>query len=118
MVVFYAGGTGHPYFSTDTTAVLRAVEIDADALLLAKAVDGVYDSDPKDHPDAKKYTEVSIREVIDRQLQVVDMTASILAMENRMPMIVFGPRGFLCHRSRLLNRSARSRHCRLARPSG
>ncbi len=90
MVVFYAGGTGHPYFSTDTTAVLRAVEIDADALLLAKAVDGVYDSDPKDHPDAKKYTEVSIREVIDRQLQVVDMTASILAMENRMPMIVFG----------------------------
>ena len=90
MVVFFGGGTGHPYFSTDTTAVLRAIEIDADALLLAKAVDGVYDSDPKDNPDAKKYDEVSLSEVIHKGLQVVDMTASVLAQENHMPMIVFG----------------------------
>jgi uridylate kinase len=90
MVVFYAGGTGHPYFSTDTGTVLRAVEIEADTILLAKAVDGVYDSDPKDNPDAKKYSEVSIQEVIDKKLQVVDLTASIMCMENHMPMIVFG----------------------------
>ncbi len=90
MVVFFGGGTGSPYFSTDTTAVLRAIEIDADALLLAKAVDGVYDSDPKDNPNAVKFDEVSISEVIKRQLHVVDMTASILAQENKMPMIVFG----------------------------
>ncbi len=90
MVVFYGGGTGSPYFSTDTTAVLRAIEIDADELLLAKAVDGVYDSDPKSNPNARKYDEVSIQEVIDKQLQVVDMTASILAKENKMPMVVFG----------------------------
>ena len=90
MVVFFAGGTGHPYFSTDTATVLRAVEIEAETILLAKAVDGVYDSDPKDHPDAVKYDEVSIQEVIDKKLAVVDMTASILCMENKMPMIVFG----------------------------
>ena len=89
-VVFFAGGTGHPYFSTDTTAVLRAVEIEADCILLAKAIDGVYDSDPKTNPNARKYREVSIYEVIDRQLGVVDLTASILSMENRMPMYVFG----------------------------
>lgn len=90
MVVFFAGGTGHPYFSTDTATVLRAVEIEAEGILLAKAVDGVYDSDPKTNPAAKKYTEVTIREVIDKQLAVVDLTASILCMENRMPMYVFG----------------------------
>ncbi len=89
-VVFFAGGTGHPYFSTDTATVLRAVEIGADAILLAKAVDGIYDSDPKVNPDAKKYDEVSIQEVIDKKLAVVDMTASILCMENKMPMLVFG----------------------------
>ncbi|MCD8074359.1 MAG: UMP kinase [Lachnospiraceae bacterium] len=89
-VVFFAGGTGHPYFSTDTATVLRAIEIEAETILLAKSVDGVYDSDPKDHPDAKKYHEISIQEVIDRQLGVVDMTASILCKENRMPMLVFG----------------------------
>ena len=90
MVVFFAGGTGHPYFSTDTGVVLRAVEVDADVILLAKAVDGVYDSDPKCNPGAKKYTEVSIEEVIDKNLQVVDMTASIMARDNRMPMWFFG----------------------------
>ncbi len=89
MVIFFGGGTGHPYFSTDTATVLRAIEIEADTILLAKAVDGVYDSDPKKNPDAVKFDELTIQEVIDRKLQVVDMTASILAMENRMPMIVF-----------------------------
>jgi uridylate kinase len=89
MVVFFAGGTGHPYFSTDTGTLLRAIEIEADAVLLAKAVDAVYDSDPKTNPDAKRYTEVSIDEVISKKLQVVDMTASILAMENHMDMYVF-----------------------------
>lgn len=89
MVVFFAGGTGHPYFSTDTGVVLRAVEVDADVILLAKAVDGVYDSDPRCNPNARKYEEVSIDEVIEKNLQVVDMTASIMARENKMPMWVF-----------------------------
>lgn len=89
-VVFFAGGTGHPYFSTDTGVVLRAIEVEADVILLAKAVDGVYDSDPSKNPDARKYDEVSIHEVIAKNLQVVDMTASILARDNRMPMWVFG----------------------------
>lgn len=90
MVVFFAGGTGHPYFSTDTGVVLRAIEVDADVILLAKAVDGVYDADPRIDPNAKKYSEVTIQEVIDKNLQVVDMTASILARDNKMPMWVFG----------------------------
>ena len=89
-IVFFAGGTGHPYFSTDTATVLRAIEIEADVILLAKSIDGVYDSDPKDNPDAKKFDEISIQEVIDRKLGVVDMTASILCMEQKMPMLVFG----------------------------
>ncbi len=89
-VVFFAGGTGHPYFSTDTGVVLRAVEVEAEVILLAKAVDGVYDSDPRVNPDAKKYDEVSIDEVIAKNLQVMDMTASILARDNHMPMWVFG----------------------------
>ena len=89
-VCFFAGGTGHPYFSTDTGVVLRAVEVEADAIYLAKAIDGVYDSDPKKNPDAKKYDEISIDEVIAGNLQVVDMTASILARDNKMPMYVFG----------------------------
>ena len=79
MVTFYAGGTGHPYFSTDTATVLRAIEIEADVILLAKV-----------NPNAKKYDEVSIQEVIDKKLGVVDMAASILCMENKMPMLVFG----------------------------
>lgn len=89
-VAFFAGGTGHPYFSTDTTAVLRAVEIEAETILLAKAVDGVYDSDPKDNPDAVKYDEINIRDVVHKQLAVIDLAASILCMENHMPMLVFG----------------------------
>ena len=89
-VVFFAGGTGHPYFSTDTGAVLRAIEIEADAMLLAKAIDGIYDSDPKVNPEAKKYDEISIQEIIDKKLMAVDLTASIMCLENKMPMLVFG----------------------------
>ncbi len=88
-VVFFAGGTGHPYFSTDTGVVLRAIEVEADYILLAKAIDGVYDSDPAKNPDAKRYDTVSINEVIAKNLQVVDMTASILARDNKVPMRVF-----------------------------
>ena len=89
MVVFFAGGTGHPYFSTDTGVVLRAVEMEADVILLAKSIDGVYSDDPKKNPDAIKYDEITIDEVIAKNLQVVDMTASILARDNKMPMWVF-----------------------------
>lgn len=89
MVVFFAGGTGHPYFSTDTGTTLRAIEIEADGIYLAKAIDGVYDSDPKVNPNAKKYETVSIEEVIEKKLAVVDMTASVMCMENHMPMYVF-----------------------------
>lgn len=88
-VVFFAGGTGHPYFSTDTGITLRAVEMDADGILLAKSVDGVYDSDPAVNPAAKRYDTISIQEVIDRKLAVVDLTASIMCMEHKMPMAVF-----------------------------
>ena len=92
-IVFFAGGTGHPYFSTDTATVLRAIEIGAETILLAKSVDGVYDSDPADNPAAVKYDEVSIDEVIEKGLGVVDMTASILCREHKMPMLVFGLNG-------------------------
>lgn len=88
-VVFFAGGTGNPYFSTDTGVVLRAVEVDADGIYLAKAIDGIYDDDPRINPDAKKYDEITIDEVIARNLQVIDMTASIMARDNRMPMWIF-----------------------------
>ncbi|MCI1721548.1 MAG: UMP kinase [Lachnospiraceae bacterium] len=88
-VVFFAGGTGHPYFSTDTATVLRAIEIDAEQILLAKSVDGVYDCDPKTHPEAKKYDRISIEEVVEKGLGVVDGAAAVLAKENKMPMLVF-----------------------------
>lgn len=90
MVVFFAGGIGHPYFSTDVGMVLRAVEIEADCILAAKAVDGVYDSDPSKNPDAKKYKELPIQEIIDKKLGVIDLAASVLCMENKMPMMIFG----------------------------
>ena len=93
MVCFFAGGTGHPYFSTDTATVLRAVEIEAEGIFLAKAIDGVYDSDPKLNPAAKKYDEITIQEVISQKLAVIDLTASILCMESKMPMYVFGLNG-------------------------
>lgn len=88
-VVFFAGGTGHPYFSTDTGIALRAIEMEADCILLAKSIDGVYDSDPKVNPNAVKYREISIQEVIDKQLGVIDLTASIMCMENKMSLAVF-----------------------------
>ncbi|MEG1575497.1 MAG: UMP kinase, partial [Clostridium sp.] len=88
-IVFFAGGTGHPYFSTDTGVALRAIEMEADCILLAKAIDGVYDSDPKTNPNAKKYDHITIEEVIDKKLAVIDLTASIMCMENHMPMAVF-----------------------------
>ena len=90
MVVFFAGGTGHPYFSTDTTTVLRAVEIEADIILLAKSIDGVYDSDPAVNPKAKKFDEIAIDDIINKRLGVIDLAAAVLAMENHMPMMIFG----------------------------
>ena len=93
MVVFFAGGTGHPYFSTDTSTVLRAIEIEADEILLAKNIDGVYDSDPAVNPKAVKYDTLSIQEVVEKQLAVIDLTASIMCMENKVPMRVFGLKG-------------------------
>ncbi len=92
-VVFFAGGTGHPYFSTDTGIVLRAIEMEADIILLAKAIDGVYDSDPAVNPNAQKYHEISIQEVVDKRLGVIDLTASIMCLENHMPLAVFGLSG-------------------------
>ena len=89
MVVFFAGGTGHPYFSTDTGVVLRAIEVDADCILMAKNIDGVYDSDPAKNPDAKRFDVLPIQEIIDKNLQVIDMTASILARDNHMPLRIF-----------------------------
>ncbi len=89
-VAFLAGGTGHPYFSTDTATVLRAVELDCDIILNAKAVDGVYDSDPKINPQAKKFDEIPLTDVLDKKLGVVDLTASVLCVENKMPMLLFG----------------------------
>lgn len=90
MVVFFAGGTGHPYFSTDTGIVLRAIEMEADIILLAKAIDGVYDSDPKINSKAIKYNEITMQEVLDKRLQVIDLTATIMCAENKMPLLVFG----------------------------
>ena len=89
-IIFFAGGTGHPYFSTDTATVLRAIEIQADAILLAKAIDGVYDSDPLLNPSAKKYDTISIEEVLDKKLAVIDLSATIMCLENKMPMLIFG----------------------------
>ena len=88
-VVFFAGGTGHPFFSTDTGIVLRALEMGADEILLAKNIDGVYDSDPEKNPDAKRFDSISIDEVVERKLGVIDLTASALCAANRVPLAVF-----------------------------
>lgn len=90
MVVFLAGGTGHPYFSTDTPAALRAIEIEAEVILAAKSIDGVYDSDPLVNPDAKKYDTMKMADIVDQKLGVMDLAAAVLCMENHMPMLVFG----------------------------
>ncbi len=89
MAVFFAGGTGHPYFSTDTSTVLRAIEIEADIILSAKSIDGVYDSDPALNP-ARKYDVIDINDVINQRLGVIDLAAAVLCMENHMPMMIFG----------------------------
>ena len=88
-VVIFGCGTGNPYFSTDTGAALRAAEIDADVILLAKNIDGVYDSDPAKNPDAKKYDDITYSEVLAQQLQVMDTTATSLCMDNNIPVFVF-----------------------------
>ena len=88
-VVIFACGTGNPFFSTDTGAVLRAVEIDADAILLAKNIDGVYSDDPNKNPEAVKYDAITFDEVLQKHLAVMDSTATSLSMDNHMPIIVF-----------------------------
>jgi len=89
-VVIFASGTGNPYFSTDTTAALRAAEIEADVILMAKRnTDGVYDSDPRHNPDAKKFTELEYIEILQRGLGVMDSTATSLCMDNKIPIVVF-----------------------------
>ena len=87
--VFFGAGTGHPYFSTDTGIVLKAIELEADIILLAKSIDGVYDSDPKLNKDAKRYDNIHISEVIEKRLAVVDLTASVMCMENKIGLAIF-----------------------------
>lgn len=89
-VVIFGCGTGNPFFSTDTTAALRAAEVDAEIILLAKKVDGVYDSDPNINPDAKKFDTISYIDVLNKGLGVMDTTATSLCMDNKMPICVFG----------------------------
>ena len=88
-VVIFAAGTGNPFFSTDTAAALRAAEISADAILMAKNVDGVYDSDPVINPDARMYDELTYFEVLNKSLKVMDSTAVSLCMDNHIPLVVF-----------------------------
>lgn len=88
-VAFLAGGTGHPYFSTDTATVLRAVELDCEIILMAKSEDGVYDSDPKKNPNAKKYDQISLSEVLNQKLAIIDLSATVLCLENKMPILIF-----------------------------
>ncbi len=88
-VLFFAGGTGHPYFSTDTAMALRAIELNCDMILAAKAIDGVYDKDPAKYLDAKRFDKISIDEVVEKQLGVIDLFASCLLMEHRIPMRIF-----------------------------
>ena len=89
-VVLFAAGTGNPYFSTDTGAVLRGVEIEADAVLMAKNIDGIYSADPKKDPTAVKYDNLTYNEVLEKGLKATDVTAMALAMDNNMPMVCFG----------------------------
>ena len=88
-IVIFACGTGNPYCSTDTAAALRACEIDADVLLMAKNVDGIYDSDPKTNPDAKKFDSITYSEILDKKLGVIDLTAASLCMEKNLPVLLF-----------------------------
>ena len=88
-VVIFGCGTGNPFFSTDTAAVLRAAEIDADVILLAKNIDGVYSADPKKEPNAVKYDSITYSDVLAQRLQVMDSTATSLSMDNRIPVLLF-----------------------------
>lgn len=88
-VVIFGGGTGHPFFSTDTAAALRALEINADILLLAKKIDGIYDSDPNTNKDAKKYDQISCENIVKNNLKVIDLTAASLCFENNMDIMLF-----------------------------
>jgi uridylate kinase len=88
-VVLLAGGTGNPYFTTDTAAALRALEVGADALLKATRVDGVYDKDPEQHADARRFPQISYNEVLQRRLRVMDLTAVTLCRDNGLPLVVF-----------------------------
>jgi uridylate kinase len=88
-VVIFGAGTGNPYFTTDTAAALRAVEIEADAIIKGTRVDGVYDSDPERNPSAFRYTEISYLDVLKKDLKVMDMTAITLCKENKLPILVF-----------------------------
>lgn len=89
-VVFFAGGIGHPYFSTDTGAALRGIEVECDALLFAKNIDGVYDSDPNENPDAKKFDQIKCEDIVKNGLRVIDLTAASLCYDNKMPVLIFG----------------------------
>lgn len=89
-VAFLAGGTGHPYFSTDTATSLRAIELDCDIILTARNIDAVYDSDPKKNPEAKRFSEISLQEMLDRKLAIMDLPATALCLENKMPIQLFG----------------------------
>jgi uridylate kinase len=88
-VVIFAAGTGNPYFSTDTTAALRAAEMEAEIILMAKKVDGIYDDDPVLHPEAKKYLRLSYMDILNQELRVMDSTAASLCKDNRIPLVVF-----------------------------
>lgn len=88
-ILFFAGGLGHPYFSTDTICVLRALELECDEILLAKSIDGVYDSDPGTNPDAKKYDTISVAELVSKDLKVIDGTAAALCRDYPVPMQIF-----------------------------
>lgn len=89
-VVLFAGGTGHPYFSTDMSTVLMAIQVKADVIFSAKAIDGVYDCDPKTNPNAVKYTHMKMEQIVKNNLGVIDLASAVLAIENKMPMMLFG----------------------------
>lgn len=104
-VVIFAGGTGNPYFTTDTTAALRACEIGAEAILKATQVDGIYDSDPRTNPDAQKFDEISYLDVLAKELNVMDSTATSLCKDNNIPIIVFN-----LHKQGNIDRVLRGEH--------
>ena len=89
-VIIFAAGIGHPFFSTDTVTALRACELEADAILFAKAIDGVYDSDPATNPDAKKFDEIPCKDIVEKNLKVIDIAAANLCYENKIPVVIFG----------------------------